>query len=291
MNKIVKLLTLGLLVLGLSNFASGQNEIEIWKEFVSALMNDQITIEKIRPAMDSWKETMLGWLKQIKENYKSLEELEEEPEAFRVDNKIHFIVTLTRGESSRDMIFTFIIEGDEWYFHLLEGMFIRFDKMSPLPVTKFPDMPEDWKLTRREEVKISKQVRLFNFLSEEKGRDFALDWFKDGAAFFLGAQARIPFFKPSKAFILYLCWEQANDIGNDVKLIKLEENEAIVEIGSLYFGLYKATAHLKDQISFENYKKIFESMWYDRAEKAGWNLEISYKDKDCLKCTFKFSRN
>lgn len=291
MNKIIKLSLLNLLVFGLSNFASGQNEQKIWKEFVSALMNDQITIEKIRPAMDSWKETMLGWLKQIKENYKSLEELEEEPEAFRVDNKIHFIVPLTRGEWSRDMIFTFLIEGDDWYLHLLEARFIRFDKLSSLPATEFPDIPEDRKTWQREETKISKQIRLFNFLSEEKGRDFALDWFKDGKGFFLCSQTHIPFYKPNKAFILYLCWEQANLIGNDVTLIKLEENEAIVEIGSLYFGLYKATAHLKDQISFENYKKIFESIWYDRAEKAGWNLEISYKDADCLECVLRFTRN
>jgi len=149
-NKIVKLLILGLLVLGLFNFTNSQNEIKIWKEFVSALMNDHITIDKIRPVEDSWKEPMLRWLKQIKENYKSLEELEQDPEAFRVNNKVHFIVPLTRGESSRDMIFTFIIEGEEWYFHLLEGMFIMFNKMPSLPTTEFPVMSENKKTWQRE---------------------------------------------------------------------------------------------------------------------------------------------
>ena len=280
------LITSGLLVLCISNFANDQDELKIWKEFTTTLRNDQMTLEKIRPFDDAWKETMLGWLKQIKE-YVSPEELEAEPETFRVDNKVHFIIPLTFGESTREYCFSFLIEGSDWYFHQLEAIFIRLDKISSLPATQFPDMPEDWKNTHREETKITKQVRLFNFLSEEKGKDFALDWFKDGNGYFLAAQVRVPFFRPSKAFILYLCWEQANLIGNPVKLAKLEEKEAIVEIQSTYFHLYKAAAHLKEQISFEDYQKIFESIWHDRAEKAGWKLKINYEGE---MCHFHFTR-
>ncbi len=43
-----------------------------------------MTLERIRPANDAWKETLLGWLKQIKENV-SLKELETEPEFHRVN--------------------------------------------------------------------------------------------------------------------------------------------------------------------------------------------------------------
>jgi len=280
------LLTSFLLVLCISNFASNQDELKIWKEFMTTLRNDQMTLEKIRPFNDAWKKTMLGWLKQIKE-YASPEELEAEPETFRVDNKVHFIVPLTFEDSTREYCFSFLIEGSDWYFHQLEAIFIRLDKISSLPTTKFPDMPEEWKNTHREETKITKQVRLFNFLSEEKGKDFALNWFKDGNGYFLAAQVRVPFFRPSKAFILYLCWEQANLIGNTVKLVKLEEKEAIVEIQSTYFDLYKAASHLKEQISFEDYQKIFESIWHDRAEKAGWKLEINYEGEMCY---FHFTR-
>lgn len=269
-----------LFVLCISNFASNQNELKIWKEFITTLRNDQMTLEKIRPFDDAWKETILGWLKQIKE-YASPEELEAEPETFRVDNKVHFIIPLTFEESTRDYCFSFLIEGSDWYFHQLEGIFIRLDKISSLPTTEFPDISEDWKATHREETKIAGQVRFFNFFSKEKGKDFALDWFKDGYGYFLAAQVRVPFFTPSKAFILYLCWEQANLIGNTVKLVKLEGKEAIVEIQSKYFHLYKVAAHLKEQISFEDYQKIFESIWNDRAEKAGWKLEIRYEGETC----------
>ena len=129
---------------------------------------------------------------------------------------------------------------------------------------------------------MSKQVRLFNFLSEEKGRDFAFDWFKDGPGYFSASQVRVPFVEPSKAFILYLCWEQANLRGNHVTLEKLNDNEAFVRMELIYFGLYKAAAHLKEQISYDDYRQIFETTWHDRAEKAGWKLKITYREEKCL---------
>ena len=260
------------------NLFSQQSELEIWSDFVKVLIQGEITLDRIRPAHDAWKETMLGWLKQIKE-YTKFAELPAEPEAFRVDNKVHFIVPLSDGETSRDCIFSFLVEDSTWYFHALEFIFIRLDKVTSLPATEFPDLPENWKATHREETRIGKLVRLFNFLVEEKGKDFALDWVKDGRGFFLCAQVRVPFFTPSKAFILYLCWQQSNIVGNAVKLMKLEETEAVVQIQSKYFHLYQAAAHLKEQIAFEDYKQIFESIWHDRAEKAGWNLEIKYHPK------------
>ena len=119
-----------------------------------------------------------------------------------------------------------------------------------------------WKAFDREEWRISRQVRLFNFLV----------------------------YTPSKAFILYLCWNLANLRGNSVRLLKLEEKQAIVKMQLLYFRLFRNAAHLKEQISFEDYQKLFESIWRDRAEKAGWSLDITYSDKECLECTFRFTR-
>ena len=45
---------------------------------------------------------------------------------------------------------------------------------------------------------------------------------------------------------------------------------------------------IKPQISFEDYRKIFERIWQDRAEKAGWDLEITYEKYDCI---FKFLKH
>jgi len=131
-------------------------------------------------------------------------------------------------------------------------------------------------------------IWLYNTLSEEKGKDYALSIFLDGAGYYLAAQVWVPFYPPWRAFILYLCWEQANLRHNKVTLEKLEDNQAIVKFDGLhYFALYVRTAHLKRQISLENYIKIFETIWHDRAKNAGWNLKIEGEGKQV---TFYFTR-
>ena len=292
MKRIIPFLTAVCLIFLLaSNFAGHQDELKIWKEFVTVLMNNQMTLERIRPFEEAWKNTILGWLNMIKEKVPK-KELEAEPEFRRIGNKVHFILPLTYEGRNVNFCFTFLTEGEDWYFFGLETIFIRLDKISALPTSTFPDTTEEKKALDREEWRVSKQVRLFNFLLEEKGRDFAFHWFKDGRAYFLASKVRVPLVTPSKAFILYLCWQQANLRGNTVTLEKLNDNQASVRMELMYFGLYKAAAHLKEQISYEDYRQIFETIWQDRAEKAGWKLKIVYEGEayEGEKCLFYFTK-
>ena len=265
-----------------------QDDIQVWRKFVTTLKNGEITLEHIRTLEGITRETIMGWLNIVKENV-PLKDLERAPEFHRVDNKLHFIVPLTFAGRDVEYCFTFLKEGDRWYVHLLETIFIRLDKTPPPPTSDFPDISEERKAFDREEWRVSKQVRLFNFLAENHGKDAALDYFCDGWGFLGAAQVRVPFFTPSKAFILYLCWNQAKLVGNPVRLIRLEDNEAVVEIEPMYFALYKRTAHLKEQIAFDDFKRMYETAWKDRAEKAGWNLRIEY-DPDFVLCTFHFTK-
>ena len=91
----------------------------------------------------------------------------------------------------------------------------------------------------------------------------------------MGATTWVSFFPPHRAFILYLCWEQAKLYGDKVTLEKLDEREAVVRFEDLtYFALYQRSTHLKQQISLEDYIMIFETIWQERAKAAGWNLVI-----------------
>ncbi len=48
------------------------------------------------------------------------------------------------------------------------------------------------------------------------------------------------------------------------------------------FELYNRAAHLKGLISLADYRRIFETIWRDRAEAAGWRLAIEYQgDAGC----------
>lgn len=284
MKKICTLIAF--LYLGGLLLAAQENDLKIWKEFVTLLENKQMSVKKIKGQYVA-NEQLLEWIKAIK-GRNTLEEMIFNPEIFRVENKIHFLKSLNDKNTKVDYLFSFIIEEGQWYFHHLEAIFIRLDKIGALPTTEFPDLTENQKIWARNEIRVSKMIQLWTFLEKWKGKENAFNYFKDGPGFFVGAKTWVPFVPPSKAFILYLCWYQSNLYGNRLALVKLEDNEAIVEIQPLYFLLYRQAGHIKPQISFEDYRKLFETIWTDRAKAAGWKLVIDYQKDDI--CTFTFRR-
>jgi hypothetical protein len=271
--------------------AGSQEDISIWKEFVAALKKGEMTPDRLRPYYEELRSPLMGYLKEIREKV-AWAEMEAEPEVHRVGNQVHFLIPLSFEGPSVTYVFSFVSEPGTWYFQHLEAINIRMDKVGALPTTTFPDVPEETKAHIREESHWSREVRVFNTLMQAKGKDFAFDFFRDGAGYFLAARAWVPFVEPSRAFILYLCWDQANLIGNEIILEKLEDREAAVRMKTHFFHLYKVTGHLSQQIPFDDYKRIFETIWLDRARAAGWDLRIEYIDKDypAAECVLNFSK-
>ena len=286
MNKILKLMLISLLIISTYATVNAQDEIKIWKDFTQKLKNGEITAERIKPYYESLKEPLLGFLKQIKENvdWKSFETA---PEIFKVKDQVHYVISLKFGEGKRNFCFSFFIEEGNWFFQHLEAIFIRLDKTGDPPVSTFPDLPEERKAWMREEIRIGRQVRTYNELKNLKSKEYALNWFKDGAGFFLRARTWCPLVETTKAFILYACWEQANLRVNKVTLEKLEEDEAVIKMQLDYLALYERAAHLKQQISYEEYIQIFETIWKDRALNAGWEIDIKYLENFYCMFTFK----
>jgi hypothetical protein len=268
-----------------------QSDLILWKEFVAALKKGEIGPDRLRPYYENLRAPLLGYLEGIREKV-DWTEMESEPEAHRVGNQVHFLIPLSYEGARVTYVFSFVSEPETWYFQHLEAITIRMDKVGTLPTSTFPDVPERTKAHIREEARWSREVRVFNTLAQAKGRESALDYFKDGNGYFLSARTWVPFVEPSRAFILYLCWEQANLTGNDVTLEKLEDGEARVRMRTHFFHLYKVTSHLKQQIPFDDYRRIFETVWQDRARAAGWELCIEYIDKDypAGECVLHFSR-
>ena len=68
----------------------------------------------------------------------------------------------------------------------------------------------------------------------------------------------------------------------------LDDKEAVVRLEDLtYFALYMWATHLKQQISLEDYIKIFETIWQERARAAGWTLVIDGRGRQIY---LRFSR-
>ena len=254
------------------------SELDTWKAFTAWLKAGRQDESRLSPYYESLREPLWRFLCTLRE--KALPgELEAEPEWRRVDDQVHYLLPLTLDGARETYCFTLRLFNGDWAFQHIESIILRLDQPGALPRTQFPDLPGAKKDWIRAEWEVSQSVRLFNFLAAEKGRPFAFDWFKDGAGYALAARTWVPFVSPQRAFILYLCWEQANLRGSRVALHQLEDREARVELEPLYFKLYQQTGHLSQQISFEDYCHLYEVIWLDRAAAAGWQLEMS-KDKE-----------
>jgi hypothetical protein len=213
------------------------------------------------------------------------------PEVFRVGDQVHYLAPLVFRQGGAvgrgTFCFSFLSPGDRWYFQHLESIVLRLDRIGPPPVSAFPDLPEERKAWMRDEIQISMDIAHYVTLAREKGQEAALRWFRDGAGYALAARTWVPFVPPERAFILYLCWEQANLRGEKVTLEELSHAEARVRIVPRWFELYRRTTHLRTVISESDYHRLFETIWRDRATHAGWNLDITYDGDSCV---FRFGR-
>jgi hypothetical protein len=285
-NKLMaSVLFMGLLVQAIPGGAQN-DDLRIWKEFVADLQAGKMDHpSRIRPYYPEFLGPMQGYLEQLRAGI-AWDKLKSDPEVFRIGSQVHYVVALPSSgderEPSAPFCFTFLVENGRWYFQHMETIMIRMDKLGPLPATSFPDVPAERKAWMREEIEISNQVRLFAFLAKDKGKDFAFSWFRDGAGYALAARTWVPFVSPERAFVLYLCWEFAHRRENPVTLEKLTDSEALVRITPRWFELYERAAHLKPQITPEDHRRLFETIWHDRAKNAGWGLAISYEGEACL---------
>jgi hypothetical protein len=273
-----------------------ESDLKIWKEFVSLLRSGGFPPDRIEPLAESLREPLMGFLKQMRLSA-HWPEWEVMPEVQESGGKINFIIALSFGEGLPcPYCFTFLDKNGRWMFHHMEAIFIRLDKTQPPPTALFPDTTEFQKAWDREENYWSKIIQWYGILVPQKGKEFFFDLMRDGNGYFVWAKSRAPFLPPHRAFIVFLCWEQANlreqnIAGEQVLLEKLTDEDAVVRLIPFYFQLYHQAAHLKPQIGMDAYQELFETIWQDRARAAGWTLRIDYRDIDGgVECLFTFHR-
>ncbi len=271
--------------------SAAQDPSWIWDEFVAKLKNGTLTAADLRTEYTT-PEQQLTWLNELKtaaDAQNTWADWSARPEIFSVENHVHVLARFRIGPEFQTRCFTFIVEGKRWFYSHMEMIFLRLDKIGDPPVSKFPDTDEPTKTWMREETTWSTIIgNIYIPLAKEKGADFVFQLLKDGPGYFVAAKTWVPFLPPRRAFILWLCWEQAMLHGNLVSLERLDENEALVKMQTHYFFLYKRASHMKTWISFADYRRLFETIWTDRAEAAGWKVDFQYEDKECLSCVLRF---
>lgn len=286
MRLVPGLLVAAILVGGSGIGIASPDDLEIWRAFLGALrsggMDDPARYRPLHPGL---RDPLIGFLAEIRSTA-VWTETDPPPEVFRVGSRRHYIlpVAFRRGESTSTatLCFTLVLEGGEWYFEHLEGIVLRLDKLGDPPISSFPDLTEDEKAWIRDEIQVSKDVRLFAELLRERGKSAAFDWFKDGGGYALQARTWIPFVPPERAFILYAGWDLANLRGEGAVLEAMSDEAARIRFTPRIFALHARTAHLKSWISAEDLRRLFETVWLDRARAAGWDLRIAYEGDACV---------
>jgi hypothetical protein len=248
----------------------------IWREFTGLLCENKITAERLRPYHEALTVPLLDFLSRLREKMTHGENAEL-VKTVRTGDMVHCFVKMSDGQ----YCFSFFAKDGDWLFAHIESILLRLDEVTA-PAASFPDISERQKNWIRQEREISNNVRMFNMLKHEKGREYALGWFLDGDGYFLMARTWVPYVEPQKAFILFLCWEQANLTGNATALERLDDRRAVIRLEPMYMEMYKKTGHIRRQISYEDYIDLFEAVWRDRAEKAGWKLSIAYEREECV---------
>jgi hypothetical protein len=275
-----------MIVAGVSVATEQPDDLQIWQSFREAIRSGRMADpDRCRPLRPELLQPMMDFLELMRKTVK-WEDGGPKPEVFHVGNQVHYIVPVTfqRGDSTSTLTlcFTLVLEGGQWYFQHVESIFIRLDKIGEPPVSSFPDLPEERKAWMRDEFQTNKDVLLFAYLSREKGKEFAFDWFKDGLGYAIQAETWVPFVSPPRAFILYLCWDLSNQRREPVVLEKLSDEDARVRFSPRAFALYDHMGQLKQEINIDDYRRLFETVWLDRARSAGWDLHISYDKGECV---------
>ena len=273
--------------------AATERDATIWKEFVVRMKAGDLTTADIEPYPElarspGFRDTILGFLRKISSTAR-WSEWSDVPEVHRVGSDVHFLARITEGDAQpAEFVFTFYDPGERWFFRHLEAITVRLDRVGPLPASDFPDIDRARALWMVEENTVTEQVRLFRLLVKEKGREFALGWFRDGAGYWVQVKTWVPWVDPARAFVLYLCWERAKLHGDHVVLRQLD-NKAEVALESNFLLMYERTAHIAKMISREDFRALFETVWRDRATNAGWSIDFEYGDGGNV--VFHLSRN
>lgn len=253
--------------------AVSEADRRIWPEFVSLLRDGKVGEQHLRSAYTP-NATLLEFLSSMRSGA-SWPEWEQRPEVYRVGELVHFVVRLSERGTPGTYSFTFLTENGRWFLQHFESIVLRLDRVGPLPVTSFPDIADDKKEWIREEHYWSKMVYFFRLVRKAAGDEAAFNMFRDGAGYAVSAKTWIPFVPPSRAFVLFACFDQSRLRGDKVTLERLDEHEARIVFDSIYFALYRRTGHLRRQVSEQDYRRIFETIWTDRAVAAGWSAEYA----------------
>lgn len=164
------------------------------------------------------------------------------------------------SEASRKKVpfcFTLPVENSQWYIEQVEGIFIRLDQIGPLLPSRFPDFQRGRKARMRDEWSVTEEVRVFNLLAEDPGREVALGLFRCGDGYVLQPTGSLGFTFAS--FLIVPLLGAGTSPRKPGPLQALADHSAVIPSTPRWFHLYRQTGHLRRRISESSLDDILEN--------------------------------
>ena len=249
--------------------------LRIWTEFIEKLKKNQFdNSDCIRHSKMNYAEVFKSRRWQSLKNFITKQD---NPEIEYGEEKIIF--KLKSGEKE-ELRLDFIVRDNRWYFYMLDGLTIPIKKIPALPFAEFSPYPE-FENRMRMKYHISKKVQFYLKLKQEKGKEEALSWFRDGEGYKLNIESWMPYFTLRKAFVVFTAWVENRYWGQKTVIEEFSESRSVLLFrDNEVFIIYDVTGHLQPRIGREEYRELFEDQWRNRAFHVGWNIQFEYDKYD-----------
>lgn len=246
--------------------------MDIWSEFRNKLKDNTLTESDFAAEMRAFLQPLLCGEHAASRRRKFLEA------PFDVYDSARGISVVLHCPDD-DYRLDFSCDGYSWRLAFIECITLPVSGMEAVPYSKFVPLGKKEAFIRKEK-EISQLIYFYLKFKELVGRKEALTMFCDGRGEYICARSWVPFYSDGLAYIAYSAWYESRINGENVVVQEFQENRCVVVIyNHIWRNVYFMAGHLKPIIEYAEYMELFESVWKDRAQNAGWKIDFVYQDE------------
>lgn len=246
--------------------------MDIWNEFRNKLKDDTLTESDFAAEMRAFLQPLLCGERSASRRRKFLEA------PYDVYENVRGISVILHC-SDDDYRLDFSYDDVSWRLAFIECITLPVLGMEAVPYSKFVSLGEKEAFIRREK-EISRIVYFYLKFKELVGKEEALNMFRDGRGEHICARSWVPFYSEGLSYIAYSAWYESRINGETVVVQEFQENRCeVVLYNHIWRNVYFMARHLNSIIEYAEYMELFEFVWKDRAENAGWKINFVYKDE------------
>ena len=254
------------------------NPKTVWSEFIEKLRTDTLTESDCMP-IDGHYHGLYVLRPEFSESRKALYSMPIPEWEYGEDRLIFFVQE--PPHFPRPLRFDFVFESGHWFIKWVEGMTLPIKKIDELPFNDFPELDQFLLGMAHADIYYTQRAITFVRIKEDESLPAALSFFEDNLGSNSGAW--LPYFKESKSLVLLLAWIERRLNHETVSIERFSERDCIVRYHNhIWFRHYQISTHMREIITKEDHRLLFEHVWKTRAAQGGWTTKFEYVGHDTI---------